>query len=78
VELPSATGFQEYRAVLTNAAGQPAWRAEQLRPTSPDTLGIGLSARLMPPGDYVLTLEGVGPQGRTVPLNHYRFRVTSR
>jgi hypothetical protein len=77
VELPGATGFLEYRAVLANAAGQPVWRADQLRPTSPDALGIGLNTRLIPPGDYVLTLEGVGRQGRTVPLSHYRFRVTS-
>jgi hypothetical protein len=77
VELPGAAGFEEYRAVLTNAAGQPVWRADKLRPSSPDALGIGLSTRLMPPGDYVLTLEGVGRQGRSVPLSHYRFRVTS-
>jgi hypothetical protein len=77
MELPGATGFLQYRAVLTNAAGQPVWRADQLRPTSPETLGIGLSARLMPPADYLLTLQGIGRQGRTVPLSHYRFRVTS-
>jgi hypothetical protein len=77
LELPGATGFLQYRAVLTNAAGQPVWRGDQLEPTSPDALGIGLSARLMPPGDYVLTLEGVGRQGRSVPLSHYPFRVTS-
>jgi hypothetical protein len=77
MELPGATGFLQYRAVLTNAAGQPVWSADQLKPTSPETLGIGLSARLIPPGDYVLTLEGVGSQSRTVPLSHYRFRVTS-
>jgi hypothetical protein len=77
VEIPSTAGFQLYRAVLTNAAGQPVWRADQLRPTSPDALGIALSTRLMPPGDYLLALEGVGRQGRTVPLSHYRFRVTS-
>jgi hypothetical protein len=77
VELPSTTGFEQYRAVLTNAAGQPVWRADQLRPTSPDVLGIALSAQLIPPGDYVLTLEGVARQGRAVPLGHYRFRVTA-
>jgi putative zinc finger protein len=77
VELPGASGFPLYRAVLTNAAGQTVWSAEQLRPTSPEALGIALSARLIPPGDYVLTLEGVGRQGRTVPLSHYRIRVTS-
>jgi len=77
VELPGTTGFQQYRAVLTNAAGQPVWRADQLRPTSADALGIGLSTRLLRPGDYLLALEGVGLQGRTVPLSHYRFRVTS-
>jgi hypothetical protein len=77
VELPGATGFSQFRAVLTNAAGQPVWHADQLRPTSPDALGIGLSTRLTPPGDYVLTLEGVGREGRAVPIGHYRFRVTS-
>ena len=77
VELPGATGILQYRAALANAAGQEVWRADQLQRTSPEALGIGLSARLMPPDDYVLTLEGVGRQGRTVPLSHYRFRVTS-
>jgi hypothetical protein len=77
VELPGTTDFLQYRAVLANAAGQPVWRADQLRPTSRESLGIVLSARLMPPGDYVLTLEGVGRQGRTVPFGDYKFRVTS-
>jgi hypothetical protein len=76
VELPGTTGFLQYRAVLADAAGQPVWRADELRPTSPESLGIVLSARLVPPGDYVLTLEGAGRQGRTVRLSQYRFRVT--
>ena len=63
--------FPSYRAVLKEEGGRVVWQAGGLRPDSRDTLVLLLPARMLPPGDYRLTIEG----GKGFAVGDYPFRI---
>lgn len=67
--------FSSYRAALSKASGEVLWKASQLSPPSSNTLGITVPSGFLHKGDYLLTLEGLTPQGTYSPAGHYSFRV---
>jgi hypothetical protein len=71
------TRFGNYRAALRNDQGGIVWQRDQIRPTSPDAIGIALSPALaIAPGVYILTLEGEADPGRYVPAATFSFSVS--
>ena len=63
--------FPSYRAVLHDARGGEIWKAGGLRPDDRDALVLLLPARMLPPGDYRLTIEGTNK----FAVGDYPFRV---
>jgi hypothetical protein len=67
--------FPAYRAALRNEGGQEIWQAGDLRPDDRDSLVILLPSRMLSPGIYRLTIEGVKPGGKGFAVAAYPFRV---
>jgi len=63
--------FPSYRAVLREEGGREVWQAGSLRPDSRDALVLLLPARMLPLGDYRLTIEG----GKGFAVGDYPFRI---
>ena len=63
--------FPSYRAVLQDERGREIWQAAGLRPDSRDALVLLLPSRMLPPGDYRLTIEG----GKGFAVGDYPFRI---
>jgi hypothetical protein len=51
------------------------WQARDLRPDSRDSLVLLLPSRMLPPGVYHLTVEGVKSDGKGFAVAAYPFRV---
>jgi hypothetical protein len=51
------------------------WQAGDLRPDRRDSLVLLLPSRMLPPGLYRLTIEGVKDDGKTFAVAAYPFRV---
>ena len=86
VTLPSAPGWivlspfvttrhPSYRVILRDANGREIWREDGFRRDDNDALTLALPAELLPPGDYVLAVEGLAPGGRPTPAGRFAFRV---
>lgn len=67
--------FQSYRAMLVDATGHSVWSAGDIPAPSSGALAITLSANLLHPGKYLLTVEGMRA-GSYSAIGHYSFRVT--
>jgi hypothetical protein len=52
---PSASN--SFRATIDTADGRRVWSNERVSLPSADTLGVAVPSRLLPPGDYVMTLD---------------------
>jgi hypothetical protein len=79
VEVDPDAGFREYRgSIVTLAGGGSVWAGDGLNPGSAPILSLLLRADLLPPGDYLLVLEGLAPGGRAAPAGRYPFRVDAR
>lgn len=63
--------FPSYRAVLQDERGREIWQAGGLRPDSRDALVLLLPSRMLPSGDYRLTIEGANG----LAVGDYPFRV---
>ncbi|MFY9551559.1 MAG: zf-HC2 domain-containing protein [Thermoanaerobaculia bacterium] len=74
---PDLPGFSSYQVRLSGADGHPVGNTVKLEATTGETLAVSLPASLLTPGDYALTVEGLGPAA-VEPLAVYRFRVVSR
>jgi hypothetical protein len=75
--------FQNYRAAVETADGRQVWRADSLKPRRSRGAGASVNlpaipARSLPPGDYVLLLSGVRPDGAVEGVADYSFRVVRR
>ncbi|HEX7313011.1 MAG TPA: hypothetical protein VF297_03775 [Pyrinomonadaceae bacterium] len=75
--------YQSYRAVIESADGQPIWRADSLKPRRSNNTGASINlpsipARVLPPGDYVLLLSGLRPDGGSEGVADYSFKVVRR
>ena len=67
--------LRSYRATITDAGGRAIWSAGNLRLNAVGVPGLSLDSRLLRPGEYLLTLEGLPLQGRPVPVARYPLRV---
>jgi putative zinc finger protein len=66
------------RATIDTADGRRVWSNDRVSPSSTDTLGVAIPSHLLPPGDYVLTLD----ERRTASdswrsAGRFMFRVAS-
>ena len=78
-----AVTFQSYRASIETADGRQVWRADSVKPrhVKGAVMSVNLPAipaRSLPPGDYVLLLSGVRPDGGVEGVADYSFRVVRR
>jgi anti-sigma factor RsiW len=71
----AAVDYPSYRASLQDESGKETWQARDLRPDSRDSLVILLPSRMLPPGLYRLTIEGVRNDRKTFAVTTYPFRV---
>jgi hypothetical protein len=78
LELEPNPDMQSYRASLSTADGQSIWSRSGLKPSSEDMLALSFNTSLLKPNNYQLTLEGLTPQGRYVPVAKYTFRALDR
>jgi hypothetical protein len=67
-ELGPDTDFQSYRVAISAANGRSIWRESQLTPSSKDAIALSFNSSLFKSGNYLLTLEGLDTQGRSVRL----------
>jgi len=77
LDRPQPRGFQSYRARISTTDRRPIGDAFPASAASDDMLAVGLPPGLLPAGDYVLTLEGLGT-GSARDLATYRFRAALR
>ncbi len=68
-------GFTEYRGLLLGADGRTRWTFEPLQ-GGREGLGVAVPSSALPPGDYVLRLEGLSPRGWSA-AGRFGFRVVS-
>ncbi len=66
-----------YRAVIETVGGREVWRAKSIRQTDTgDTITLpALPARVLPPGDYILSLSGQRQDGGFEGVADYPLRV---
>ncbi len=77
LDRPDRSSFESYRARISTADRRPIGDALTASAASGDMLAVGLPPGLLPAGDYVLTLEGLGA-GSVKDLATYRFRAVLR
>jgi hypothetical protein len=77
VDQPEPPLFESYRARLSTRDRHPVGDAFTANAVSGGMLAVGLPPGLLPAGDYVLTLEGLGA-GHTRDLATYQFRAVPR
>jgi len=71
-------GLRSYRATIATADGRNIWRESDLRSISTDALALSFNSSLFKPGNYVLTLEGLGAQNRYALIAQYTFGVLTQ
>jgi anti-sigma factor RsiW len=73
--------FKRYSAILQTPEGTQLWKQAEVRVRPSHTgksTAIRVPAKLMPPGDYVLRLDGVSPSGESVEVSDSYFRVARK
>ncbi len=76
VEREDPPRFEHYRATLLSASGEQRWQ-EEARPASREAVVLALHSSLLPPGFYVLLLEGAGKANRWTPVARHAFRAVA-
>jgi hypothetical protein len=80
VELVLEDGrYDSYSAELQDVEGRALWKEESLRATTTQsrrTVALNVPARLLPPADYVVVLQGIR-RGRASEINNYTFTVVA-
>lgn len=77
LDRPEQPGFKSYRARISTTGRHSIGDALTASAASGEMLAVGLPPGLLPAGDYVLTLEGLGA-GPARNLATYRFRAVLR
>jgi len=77
LDRPEKPTFESYRARISTTDRRPVGDALTASAASGDMLAVGLPPGVLPAGDYVLTLDGLGA-GSTRDLATYRFRAVLR
>jgi hypothetical protein len=77
---PSASSTtSHYRATIDTADGGQVWSNDHVTPSPPDAFGVAVPSRLLPAGDYVLTLdEQPATSDAWRSVGRYTFRVVPR
>jgi hypothetical protein len=68
--------FQAYRATLESSAGTQLWQ-DRVSPGSRDAVLVAIDSSLVPPGEYILVLEGTTRGERWAPVGRHRFRTVA-
>ncbi len=71
--------YDSYTAELQDVEGRALWKEESLRAKttqSGSTVDLNVPAKLLPPGDYVVILQGIR-RGRASEINNYTFTVVA-
>jgi hypothetical protein len=76
VEREDPPRFQAYRATLQSIAGAQLWQ-DRVSPGSRDAVFVALDSSLLPPGEYVLVLEGAAKGDRWAPVGRHAFRTVA-
>jgi hypothetical protein len=74
-----AGDYSSYSALVQTASGATVWRRDRLRPPrgrNGSVLVLELPARLLPPGEFVLELQGQAG-GKSEEIAGYSFRIVS-
>jgi len=73
--------FKKYSATLQTPEGPELWKQSEIR-VRPSQIGgravIRMPAKRLPPGDYVLRLDGMSPSGEAVEVSDSYFRVARK
>lgn len=80
LNLPNAD-YDSYRIVVRTAEMKDVSSKTGVKPRdnrSGPVLKVDLSARLLPPGDYIVQLYGLTSSGATEPAADYRFRISRK
>jgi hypothetical protein len=77
-ELEPDPDLQSYRATLLTADNRRVWSAANLHLNSKDALNLSLNTSLFKSGDYLLIIEGLTREGRSVSVAKYSFQATKQ
>ena len=77
LNLGSEPSYPAYAADLLGQQGQPIWHGEGLTKSAESNFTLALPARLVPPGQYRLRLQGKRRDGTKVLLQDYALKVVS-
>jgi hypothetical protein len=72
--------YSSYSATLQSIDGKVVLRSAGLRPIQghdKKSVRVKLESKLLPPGDYILQVEGITKTGKE-PFNYYPFRIGPR
>jgi hypothetical protein len=74
-----SSAANRYRATIDTADGGQVWSNDRVTPSPPDAFGVAVPSRLLPPGDYALTLdEQPARSDAWRSVGRYTFRVVPR
>jgi hypothetical protein len=76
LERESPLRFDHYRVTLLSSDGKQLWQGEP-EPTSREQLALGLHSSLLPSGDYVVQLDGIGRGGALMRVARHAIRVVA-
>jgi len=75
-ERESPPRFDRYQIALLSSTGKKLWEGET-KPTSRDTVAVGLHSSLVPPGTYVFQVQGIGKSGTPSLVARHRVHVVT-
>jgi hypothetical protein len=83
LQVQNADAYRRFRAELVRAAPtgrdeSSVWRGDPLFQSSPSSVGVALPSAILRPAAYHVILEGVTPDGRSLEVGRFQFRVTAR
>lgn len=77
IRIPVPGGdFRLFRISIARDDGTMVLQADRLQRDSNDELRLALNSSVLPPGSYVLDIEGFTWRGETVPLERLRMTVS--
>ena len=76
LERESPTRFDRYRVTLLSSDRKQLWQGEA-QPTSREQLALGLHSSLLPPGAYVVQLDGIDRGGTLTFVARHAIRVVA-
>jgi Putative zinc-finger len=78
LELVPESNLQSYRATISTYDDRKIWHKSNLKPSSKDLLTLNFNSKLLKPGNYLLTLDGLTVRENYIEIARYAFRVLSQ